>query len=84
MITIDKVRIYQRFNGNIDGWARVGTKEEKSIMSDNDWFLIEGFITDIKLVKTGFASDTFVNTMNEKLKKNCDKEETVKALEEIA
>lgn len=83
MITIDKIKIYKRFNGDIDGWARIGTNEEKSIMNDNDWFLIEGFIQDISLVKKGLASDTFMNSIRERLKENCDSEEAIQAIEEL-
>jgi len=80
VITIDKIKIYKRFNGDIDGWARIGTKEEKSIMNDNDWFLIEGFIQDISLVKKGLASDAFMKSINERLKENCDSEETIELI----
>ena len=83
MITIDKIKIYKRFNGDVDGWARVGTKEEKSIISHIDWFLIEGFIQDINLVKKCLASDAFMNSINERLKENCDSEETIQALKEM-
>jgi hypothetical protein len=83
VITIDKIKIYQRFNGDIDGWARVGTKEEKSIMNDNDWFLIEGFIQDINLVKKGLASNTFLKSINERLEEHCDSEETIQAIKDI-
>ena len=46
-------------------------------MNDNDWFLIEGFIWDINLVKKGLAFNTFMNSINERLKENCDSEETI-------
>ncbi len=84
MITIKKVEIYQRFNGDVDGWARVGSKEEKSIMDDEDWFLIDGFIQDIKLVKKGLASDTFMDVINERLNAKCDNEETILAIKSLA
>ena len=84
MITIDKIKIYKRFNGDIDGWVRIGTKEEKSIMNDNDWFMIESFIQDMRLIKKGLASETLVNSIRERLKDNCDNDETIQAVMEIA
>lgn len=84
MITIDKIKIYKRFNGDVDGWARIGTKEEKSIINDNDWFLIEGFIQDISIIKKCIASDTFIKSINEKLKANCDTYETIQAIKDLA
>ena len=82
MITKEKVEIYRRFGGDIDGWARIGTKEEKSIMSDHDWYLIENFIQDISLVRKKLASKDFARSMDERLKENCDSEATINALKE--
>lgn len=84
MITINKIKIYKRFNGEIDGWARIGTEEEKLAMNDNDWFLIDKFIQDINLVKSGLASDSFTNLLNEDLAGNCDSDETILAIKEMA
>lgn len=84
VITINKIKIYERFNGDADGWARVGSKEEKSIINDEDWSLIEGFIQDINLVKKGLASETFMNSLNERLKEKCDSEQTILAIIDIA
>jgi len=83
VITIDKINIYKRFNGDVDGWARVGTTEEKSIMNDDDWFLIDSFIQDIALVKKCLASDSFMKSTNERLKKNCDTDETIRAIKDL-
>jgi len=84
MITKNKIEIFKRFNGDIDGWARIGTSEEKSMMNDEDWFLIEGFIQDISLAKKCLASDTFIKSVNERLKENCDNDSTIQAIKELA
>lgn len=84
MITIVKIKIYTRFNGDVDGWARIGTTEEKSIMNNDDWFLIDSFIQDLSLVKKRFASDSFIKSINERLKENCDTDETIQAIKELA
>lgn len=84
MITIDKIKIYKRFNGDVDGWARIGTAEEKSIMSDDDWFLIDGFIQDLSLVKKCLASDGFMKSINEKLNENCDTDQTIQEIKDLA
>lgn len=84
MITKEKISIYKYFNGDIDGWARVGTKEQKAIIKDKDWFLIEGFVQDIRLVKKGLASEIYMKAINERLHENCDSEETIQELKEIA
>lgn len=67
MITEDKVKIYKRYNGDIDSWARSGSKKEKSIIIDEDWYVIDGLIQDLSLVKKGLASSGFSETLNVKL-----------------
>ena len=84
MITQEKLKIYDHFNGNIDGWARIGTKEQKLTMRDNDWFLIDGFIQDILLVKKGLASVVYIKNLEEKLREKCDSEETIEKLKEMS
>lgn len=37
MITAAKLSIYERFNGDEDGWSRIRTEQERHAMSDHDW-----------------------------------------------
>ncbi|OJX28464.1 MAG: hypothetical protein BGO86_07595 [Chryseobacterium sp. 36-9] len=50
MITINKVKIYSSYKGNIDGYARMTVNKEPEI-SDKEWFMIDSFIQDLLLVK---------------------------------
>lgn len=83
MITENKIKLYNKYSGDIDGWARNNSKKELSIMSDDDWFLIDGFIQDLTLVKNGFTSIEFSNSLNNRLKENCDTEETINKIKKI-
>ncbi len=83
MINEEKIKIYKRYKGDIDGWARTSNKKEQMIMEDSDWYLIEAFIQDIKLVKKGLASSDYSNSVNEKLNSNCDSVETVEKLKAL-
>lgn len=83
MITIDKINVYKRFNGDVDGWARIRTDKENSIMNDNDWFLIDSLIQDITLVNKCLASDSVMKSINERLKDYCDTDETIQAIREL-
>ena len=40
-ITEEKLRIFQRYRGDVDGWARVRDRHEHNVMSDDDWSDIE-------------------------------------------
>lgn len=83
MITQNKIKIYKRYTGDIDSWARSGSKKEKLVMEDNDWYIIDGFIQDLTLVKKGLTSLTFNDNLNNRLRENCDGEKTVQALKTI-
>ncbi|MCB0740985.1 MAG: hypothetical protein R2796_07650 [Chitinophagaceae bacterium] len=84
MITEDKIKVYKRYDGDIDGWARSGSKKEKSIMSDEDWYVIDGLIQDLSMVKKGLASSGFNENLNVKLKEMCDSDSTVNQLQKLA
>ena len=84
MITQDKIKIYKKYNSDIDSWVRNGSKKEKLIMNDDDWYLIDGLIQDFSLVKKGLTSLAFANDLNDKLKERCDSEETIQALKAIS
>jgi len=61
MITIEKLKIYRNYGGDIDGWTRVNSKREHSIMSDQDWYEIDYIIQEISLIKSGHASKEYEN-----------------------
>lgn len=84
MITQEKIKIYSSFQGDVDGWARMGSKKEKVIMSDEDWSLINGLVQDIQLVKKGVTSKEFSDTLQRRLVENCDNPETINQLRKVA
>jgi hypothetical protein len=84
MITQDKIEVYKKFRGNIDDWARIGSKKEKLVLNDNDWYIIDGFVQDLSLMRKGLTSLTFVNDLNHRFKENCDSDETIQALKSIS
>ena len=84
MITANKITIYEKFNGDIDGWARSGTKEQHEIINDGEWFLIDELVQDVRLIKNNLASSDFQKKIYKKLRENCDNLETIKYLEKIS
>lgn len=59
MLTLEHLRIFHRYNGDIDSWARSGSKKENEIMSDEYWSLIDNFQQDMELIRNGIASKKF-------------------------
>jgi len=55
MITKQKIEIYLKYQ-DANYFARSGSTEDKKIMSDNDWGLIDNLIQDIHLLKNNLVS----------------------------
>lgn len=77
MITKEKIHIYHKFKGDIDSWARMGSKKEQSVMKDGDWYLIDGLLQDIQIVKNGLSSNEFSINLQNRLIENCENEEVI-------
>jgi hypothetical protein len=80
MITKDKIQIYKNYGGDVDGWTRVGSKEEKELMNDEDWFLIEDLLLDLSLQNNSNSSKEYSIKITEK----CSDEETINQLKKLA
>ena len=74
MITAAKFKIFEKYNGDGDGFVRIGTKSEKECLDYNDWLLIDSMIQDLQLVKNGLSSKSFENQINKKLNNEFDSE----------
>ncbi len=44
MITEQKIKIYRKYQGDIDGIARGGRKSEKDLFEEDDWYLIDNVL----------------------------------------
>jgi hypothetical protein len=84
MITEDKIRIYKKYSGDIDGWVRVHDKEEMRIMSDQDWYDINLLLQEIAGIKNGIASEAYAKRIEKDLTDKVNDEKIIKMLFEIA
>jgi hypothetical protein len=67
MLTLDKLKVYQRFDGDIDGWARAANVGDDSGITDGDWFLIDELRQGLALIATGQASQAFTASLESRL-----------------
>lgn len=56
MLTVEKVRTYEQFDGDIDGWVRAFEGKGKSCMTDADWYLINELIMGLAVATSGVRS----------------------------
>ncbi|MBE6341545.1 MAG: hypothetical protein E7069_12585 [Bacteroidales bacterium] len=80
MITIEKLGIYKKYQGDGDAFCRVGKKEEKNTINYSDWKSIDEFLQDIFIVKKGFASKPFEIKLTEKLNNSCENQKVIDVL----
>ncbi len=61
-ITIDKLNIYRKYSGDIDGFAKSGQETEKQNISSDDWGLIDEFSQSLKLINNNLTSSDFAKS----------------------
>jgi len=84
MITEEKIKIFRRYRGDIDSWARSGSKVELSMMNDDDWFMVNELVQDLILVKKGLTSIEFSQNLETRLRLCCNNNGTIEELRKIA
>lgn len=55
MITIDKLKEYEEYHGFYDGFYQQKVKNNTNLTSDDEWYLINDLIQDVRLVKKSLA-----------------------------
>jgi len=70
MITADKLKTYEAFNGDIDAWARASSDRDKEIISDADWYEIERLVNELVLLERSQTTDDFARRIEEQLREN--------------
>lgn len=58
-ITINKLRIFQRYNGDEDMFLRTGKENEKQLFCHNEWHLIDNCLQSIAMIKIGLVTEQF-------------------------
>jgi hypothetical protein len=72
MITIDQLKIYRKYGGDIDGLERAGRDSEKRLFENNVWSEIIDSSQSIELISKGLSTIEFRNRTIQYLQKNTD------------
>jgi hypothetical protein len=83
MITLKHIEIYKSFQGDGDGFVRCASNEEKAVMTYKHWSLIDDFVHDLNLVNKGLTSKEYSESLNKRLKENCDNQEIINQLKQL-
>lgn len=84
MLTKQKLSIYQKYRGDVDIWARAGTKKEKEEMTDGDWSEMWSLFQQLQNLERGQLSDEFAARVRARLQEVAADPELQKELKAYA
>jgi hypothetical protein len=84
MLTLEKLKTYRRFGGDIDGWARCQDGTDDCGMTDADWHLIDELIGALHLVASGKASSQFVAVVQRRVIESAADDQTREELRNMS
>jgi hypothetical protein len=74
VITIEKIKLFNKYRGDIDGLARGGKSNELNLIDSDEWFLINNFIQDVELINSRLTTQKYFDETILKLKNSCNTE----------
>ena len=84
MITVNKLKIYRQYDGDIDGWVRSTHDTPFSDMTDDDWHTIEKLRLGLFSIYNLSCADSYKTEVLKELRDLTDSEEARIMLNEIA
>ncbi len=75
IITIDRLKLYNAYGGDIDGFSRTNSKKKKEVFGDdfdNAWATISSKLQDIELISNRLSSQDYTDKTLRELKEICD------------
>ena len=73
MITKKEFDIFKFHKGHYEGYT-MQFEDETGPMSSDHWFLLDGFMQDIYLIRKEAVSESFKQNVLQKMKETCDEE----------
>lgn len=62
-----KFDLYRKYHGDADLWARMGSAEEKAVMTDADWYELSALLQQLQLLAEGRVSGDFAERIRARL-----------------
>ncbi|WP_346320558.1 hypothetical protein [Chitinophaga sp. YIM B06452] len=83
MLTLNKLRIFKQYAGDLDA-LRHANSADKDAITSHDWFVIGNLLQDIRLVNRSLASEAYAGRVEEALEGACDNQATIDELRKMA
>ena len=82
-ITEQMLEIYKRFDGDIDGFIRIGTLQEKEVLPEKDFVYVSNILQSMRLIKKGLASKDFEEGIKIETENVCENQRVQNILSEL-
>jgi hypothetical protein len=82
MLTLDKLKMYRRFDGDIEGYSRSRVDDQSGI-TDEEWRVIDELRQALFLVQSGKAAPEFAASVEQRLSSVAPDEATRQAVREL-
>lgn len=83
-VTPRKLDIYSKYLGDRDSFIQTAKESERNEINDQEWHLIDEFVTDIIMIKNGMTDGKTQTEVYDKIKQNCFDSHTIEKLDSIA
>lgn len=83
MITREKIKIYDKYAGELEGLELIGTAAENKAIDKKEWMLLDNLLHDIELINKQLTSESYTNKIYLEIEKIVEKD-AVDLLYEIA
>ena len=84
MLTLQKLRTYRKFRGDIDGYGRSHVRGDRSGITEEDFQLIAELLTALYIIASGKASQDFALGVERKLSELAPEPQTRQELRQLA
>ena len=84
LLTVDQISVYKKYRGDEDGFSRVATSAEKSLMRGVNWARVSDLVQSLSLVQRGIAAGPFAQEIKREVREVCADQLAIDALSALA
>ena len=84
MITLDKLRIFNRYKGDLDMFVRTGRARDKQTISDDDRYLIDLLLQDATVLTRELGSAERNPQATKRIRENGESDDVVQQVHALA
>ena len=84
LLTVEQISIYKKYGGDDDGFSRVATSREKSVMTGVSWARVSELVQLLFGVQRGTVTAAFAQQIMSDVRASCADQAAVDALSQLA